>query len=143
MEAKSGSNENEEEPVLGHTGGYLASKGKKGRVSKMGIVARAFVMTFVSEIGDRSQITTVVLAAHRNPWAVTIGMFSCFFLSFFYHFVCLGWIGAASGHVLCTWFAVMGGKLLSSRISEKKIALFGGVLFLGFGLETFIWGPLG
>ena len=37
------------------------------------ILIRAFMMTFVSEIGDRSQITTVVLAAHRNPYGVTIG----------------------------------------------------------------------
>jgi len=60
-------------------------------------------MTFVSEIGDRSQITTVVLAAHKNPYGVTLG--------------------AASGHAICTGIAVIGGKLLASRISEKMLLL--------------------
>jgi len=78
-------------------------------------------MTFVSEIGDRSQITTIVLAAHKNPWGVTFG--------------------ATGGHALCTGFAVLGGKLLASRISERNVSVVGGILFLLFGAECFINGP--
>jgi len=86
-----------------------------------GIVVRAFVMTFISEIGDRSQITTIVLAAHKNPWGVTFG--------------------ATGGHAICTGFAVVGGKLLASRISERNVAIVGGILFLLFGAECFITQP--
>jgi len=79
-------------------------KGKKRsqrhKISDFSILTRAFIMTFISEVGDRSQIATVVLAAHKNPYGVTFG--------------------ASSGHAICTGLAVIGGKLLASRISEKK-----------------------
>lgn len=86
------------------------------------IVINSFIMTFISEIGDRSQITTIVLAAHKNPWGVTFG--------------------ATGGHALCTGIAVLGGKLLASRISEKNVAICGGVLFLLFGVECLLYGPV-
>lgn len=85
------------------------------------ILIRSFVMTFISEIGDRSQITTIVLAAHKSPYGVVVG--------------------ASIGHAICTAIAVLGGKLLASRISEKNVTLIGGVLFLIFSFETFIYGP--
>ena len=85
------------------------------------ILIRSFAMTFISEIGDRSQITTIVLAAHKSPYGVVVG--------------------ASLGHAICTAIAVLGGKLLASRISEKNVTLIGGVLFLIFSFETFVWGP--
>eukprot|EP01083_Nonionella_stella_P263359 894715_1 len=88
----------------------------------LSILIRSFVMTFISEIGDRSQITTIVLAAHKSPYGVVIG--------------------ASLGHAICTAIAVLGGKLLASRISEKNVTLIGGFLFLIFAVETFIIGPL-
>jgi len=94
-------------------------KGKKRHLRTkfwdFSILIRSFGMTFISEIGDRSQITTVVLAAHKNPYGVTLG--------------------ASSGHAICTGIAVIGGKLLASRISERNVTLIGGILFLLFGLE--------
>ena len=70
-------------------------------------------MTFLAEWGDRSQIATIALAAHRDPYGVCIGG-------------CLG-------HGFCTALAVLGGKFLASRISEKHVTLIGGALFLVFG----------
>ena len=43
---------------------------------------------------------------------------------------------------VCTALAVIGGKMLASRISEKNISLIGGVLFLLFGFEAFLYGPV-
>lgn len=81
-----------------------------------GIFLQAFTMTFIAEWGDRSQIATIVMAAAKNPYGVTVG--------------------GSLGHFLCTALAVLGGKLLATRISEKTVSIAGGVLFLIFGLHS-------
>ncbi|KAK1374570.1 hypothetical protein POM88_030763 [Heracleum sosnowskyi] len=44
----------------------------------------------------------------------------------------------ARGQALCTTAAVMGGKSLAKQISQKLIALSGGVLFIVFGIPSFL-----
>lgn len=78
------------------------------------IMMQAFTLTFLAEWGDRSQIATIALAAAREPIGVTIG--------------------ASLGHMLCTGLAVVGGKLLAARISERTVLLSGGGLFCLFSL---------
>jgi len=79
------------------------------------IVSQAFVLTFLAEWGDRSQIATIALAAARESLGVTLG--------------------GVVGHCCCTALAVMGGRVLASRISERVILLSGGVLFLCFAIH--------
>lgn len=38
------------------------------------IFLQCFTMTFLAEWGDRSQISTIALAAAKNPFGVTLGM---------------------------------------------------------------------
>lgn len=80
------------------------------------IFLEAFILTFLAEWGDRSQIATIALAAHKNPIGVTIG--------------------ASLGHVICTSFAVVGGRLLALRISQRAVAMMGGILFLIFAVHS-------
>lgn len=61
---------------------------------------QTFVMTFLGEWGDRSQIATIAMAAGQDYWYVTIG--------------------AISGHAICTGIAVVGGRMLASRISVRN-----------------------
>ncbi|XP_031492626.1 GDT1-like protein 5 [Nymphaea colorata] len=82
------------------------------------IFLKAFSITFFGEWGDKSQLATIGLASDENPLGVVLG----------------GIIGQA----LCTIAAVVGGKSLASRISEKMVALSGGVLFIVFGLQSFL-----
>ncbi|KAG7942769.1 hypothetical protein I3843_15G003900 [Carya illinoinensis] len=82
------------------------------------IFLKAFSITFFGEWGDKSQIATIGLAADENPFGVVLG----------------GIIGQA----LCTTAAVLGGKSLASQISEKIVALSGGVLFIVFGFQSFM-----
>ncbi|XP_058108142.1 GDT1-like protein 5 [Magnolia sinica] len=82
------------------------------------IFLKAFSITFFGEWGDKSQIATIGLAADQNPYGVVLG----------------GIIGQA----LCTIAAVLGGKSLASQISEKMVALSGGILFLVFGVQSFL-----
>jgi putative Ca2+/H+ antiporter (TMEM165/GDT1 family) len=80
-----------------------------------------FTMTFLAEWGDRSQIATIALAAAKDPFGVTVG--------------------GILGHSCCTGVAVVGGKLLASRISERTVILAGGVLFLLFAAHSIWAGP--
>lgn len=58
-----------------------------------------FTMIFLAEWGDRSQISTLILAARENVVAVTVG--------------------ALLGHFLCTGLAVLGGRFIAQLISVK------------------------
>lgn len=80
---------------------------------QMAIVLQAFVLTFLAEWGDRTQIATIALAASNNPVGVTLG--------------------AILGHSICTAIAVIGGRLIACRISERAMTAIGGGLFLIFG----------
>jgi putative Ca2+/H+ antiporter (TMEM165/GDT1 family) len=73
-------------------------------------------MTFLAEWGDRSQIATIALAASFNAFMVTLG--------------------ALLGHLLCTAAAVKIGELISGKISEKKILIVGGIVFIISGILT-------
>jgi Ca2+/H+ antiporter, TMEM165/GDT1 family len=80
------------------------------------IVIESFVLTFVAEWGDRTQIATIALAAAKNPIGVTIG--------------------GIVGHTICSLIAVWGGKMIAGRISEKTITIVGGLLFILFAVLT-------
>lgn len=81
------------------------------------IFIQCFTMTFLAEWGDRSQIATIALAAAKDPYGVTIG--------------------GILGHAICTGFAVVGGRMLATRISERTVAIVGGILFLLFAIHGF------
>ncbi len=84
------------------------------------IYLEAFVLTFLAEWGDRTQIATIALAAGNNPVGVTTG--------------------AILGHAICAAIAVIGGRMLAGRISERTLTFAGGGLFLIFGVVTWLQG---
>lgn len=73
---------------------------------------QTFVMTFLGEWGDRSQIATIAMAAGQDYWWVTIG--------------------AVVGHGLCTAAAVIGGRAIAGRVSLKAGTLFSSLFFFCF-----------
>jgi putative Ca2+/H+ antiporter (TMEM165/GDT1 family) len=79
-------------------------------------------LTVLAEWGDRTQISTIALAASSNFVGVTIG--------------------AIAGHSICAIIAVVGGRLIAGKISERMITAIGGVLFLVFGIVTTVEGNL-
>ncbi|MFH4973921.1 hypothetical protein AB6A40_000630 [Gnathostoma spinigerum] len=81
----------------------------------------AFTMTFLAEWGDRSQLTTIILAARENVYGVVLG--------------------GIGGHALCTGIAVVGGKLVATQISVRTVTLIGGVVFIVFALSAFFIKP--
>jgi putative Ca2+/H+ antiporter (TMEM165/GDT1 family) len=79
-----------------------------------GVVSEAFTLTFVAEWGDRTQLATIALAAAQHPVGVVLG--------------------ATLGHAICAAIAVICGKLIAGRISERWLTLIGGLLFILFGI---------
>lgn len=92
---------------------------------------QTFIMTFLGEWGDRSQIATIAMAAGSDYWWVTSG--------------------AVTGHGLCTAIAVIGGRAIAGRVSVRigksiacrhtrhhanytAVTLGGGATFMVFGL---------
>ncbi|KAI9841300.1 MAG: hypothetical protein M1837_000786 [Sclerophora amabilis] len=75
---------------------------------------QTFVMTFLGEWGDRSQIATIAMAAGQDYWWVTGG--------------------AVCGHGVCTAAAVIGGRAVAGRVSLRVVTLGGAFAFLIFGL---------
>jgi putative Ca2+/H+ antiporter (TMEM165/GDT1 family) len=84
------------------------------------VFAQSFVMTFVAEWGDRSQVATIALGAAKNALGVSMG--------------------AVIGHALCSMVACIGGKMLATKISERTVAFSGGILFFAFAVTTALSG---
>ncbi|KAH8091388.1 UPF0016-domain-containing protein [Cristinia sonorae] len=86
------------------------------------VFVQSFVLTFLGEWGDRSQISTIALGAAHNVYVVSLG--------------------TIIGHACCTALAVIGGRYVSTKISVKHVTLAGSALFLLFGViylyEAFI-----
>ncbi|KAK9141379.1 hypothetical protein Scep_011060 [Stephania cephalantha] len=86
------------------------------------IFLESFILTFLAEWGDRSQIATIALATHKNALGVAVG--------------------ATIGHTICTSIAVLGGSMLAAKISQRTVATIGGFLFLGFSISSYFYPPL-
>ncbi len=79
-----------------------------------GLILQFFTLTFIAEWGDRTQFATIALAASKNAVGVTLG--------------------AITGHLICTAIAVLGGRMVAGRISERAVTAIGGGLFILFGV---------
>jgi len=95
------------------------SKSEAGANKKQGFLAgfwETFTLVFIAEWGDRSMLATIALGAAQSPLGVALG--------------------ASVGHVVATLIAVVGGALLSEKISEKQVGITGGLLFIVFAVAT-------
>lgn len=85
------------------------------------ILLQSFVLTFLAEWGDRSQISTIILGARENMIGTVLG--------------------GTIGHGLCTGLAVIGGRMIAQRISVKTVTLVGAFVFLFFAFSAFFIDP--
>ncbi|XP_019408887.1 PREDICTED: transmembrane protein 165 [Crocodylus porosus] len=99
------------------------------------IFVQAFTLTFLAEWGDRSQLTTIVLAAReiflsaandhfvsaQDPYGVAVG--------------------GTVGHCLCTGLAVIGGRMIAQKISVRTVTIIGGIVFLAFAFSALFISP--
>ena len=88
------------------------------------VFIEAFVLIFLAEWGDRSQITTIGWLDAQEPCGVAI-------------------IGGILGHCFCTSLAVLGGRIVALKISPRTVSFVGGILFFGFALHALYFGAPG
>jgi putative Ca2+/H+ antiporter (TMEM165/GDT1 family) len=104
-------------------GAFLLIKSRKSSDEKIAIqqysslFLTAFSFVSLAELGDKTQIITIVLVAtYQLPLIV--------------------FLGVLSGLALVSGLGVLIGESFSRVISPKKLHLFSGILFIVFGLLT-------
>jgi putative Ca2+/H+ antiporter (TMEM165/GDT1 family) len=95
-------------------GDTLHGEDKRFNFSPFWTVAVAF---FLAEMGDKTQLATVALAAE-------------------FHSVVLVWLGTTAGMVISDAVGIIAGIVLHKKIPEKQIKWFAALVFIVFGL----WG---
>ncbi|MBK9386395.1 MAG: TMEM165/GDT1 family protein [Planctomycetes bacterium] len=78
------------------------------------VLFTAFVTVFLAELGDKTQLATLLLAgSSKQPWSV--------------------FLGAALALVLSAALGAALGSALSHVLSQRTLDLAGGLAFLGMG----------
>ena len=84
------------------------------------ILATVFVAVFVAELGDKTQLATMLFAADKEVSKLTV------------------FLGASMALVLASAIGVLAGGLISQYVSEKQLHYIAGLGFIGIGLWTLI-----
>ncbi|MBC3190587.1 TMEM165/GDT1 family protein [Pseudonocardia sp. C8] len=104
-----------------------AEDGPRARAGGGSAVATVLVAFFLAELGDKTMLATIALAA-RYDW---VGV----------------WLGSTAGMVAVGGLAIVVGRTLGRRLPERIIGIGSAVLFLGFGSWMLVeavpqvWGP--
>ena len=81
------------------------------------LIASTFLMIFLAELGDKTQLSIFALAANRKAFLSVL-------------------IGATGALVVATVMAAALGSAIGRFIPEKIIKIVAGAVFIGFGALT-------
>ena len=84
------------------------------------IIITVFIAVFIAELGDKTQIATMLFAADKDVSKLTV------------------FIGASLALIVASGIGVFAGGLISQYISEKHLHYFSGIGFVGIGIWTLI-----
>jgi putative Ca2+/H+ antiporter (TMEM165/GDT1 family) len=84
------------------------------------ILTTVFTSVFIAELGDKTQLATMLFAADKDTSKMTV------------------FVGAALALVLTSAIGVAAGSIVSQYVSEKTLQYVAGVGFIGIGLWTLI-----
>ena len=76
-------------------------------------ILKIFWVVLFSELGDKSQIVTIILSTHHNPLAI--------------------FLGTAIAHVLGVLLSILLGNIVSSKVSNRIMNYIAASCFLGYG----------
>jgi putative Ca2+/H+ antiporter (TMEM165/GDT1 family) len=82
------------------------------------ILTTVFTSVFIAELGDKTQLATMLFAADKDSSKLTV------------------FVGAALALVLTSAIGVAAGSIVSQYVSEKALQYVAGVGFVGIGLWT-------
>jgi putative Ca2+/H+ antiporter (TMEM165/GDT1 family) len=84
------------------------------------VLATVFATVFVAELGDKTQLATLLFAADKevSKWLV--------------------FIGASLALIATSALGVLGGGLIAQYVSERMLHLIAGIGFIAIGVWT-LW----
>ncbi|MDX1697326.1 MAG: TMEM165/GDT1 family protein [Thiohalobacterales bacterium] len=82
------------------------------------VLLTVFVAVFIAELGDKTQLATLLFAADKE-----VGKWTVF-------------LGASSALVVAAGIGVLAGGVIAQYVSEKYLHYIAGVGFIGIGIWT-------
>ena len=84
------------------------------------VLGVVFTTVFIAELGDKTQIATLLFAADEDAsrWSV--------------------FLGASLALILASGLGVLGGGIISHYVSPKSLQYLAGAGFIGIGIWTLI-----
>ena len=84
------------------------------------VLATVFVAVFVAELGDKTQLATMLFAADKEVSRLTV------------------FIAASSALIVATALGVLAGGFITQFISEKTLQYVAGIGFIIIGIWTLV-----
>jgi Ca2+/H+ antiporter, TMEM165/GDT1 family len=118
------------------------------KASRFGPILATAIAFFLAEIGDKTQIMTMTIAADPEAVLRTFGTFGPAFSN---AMASIGisakgltpaqtfwgvWLGSTVGMMIADGIAILVGSILGKKLPERLITRISGIIFIVFGLAT-------
>ena len=84
------------------------------------VLLTVFIAIFVAELGDKTQLATLLFAADKDVSKWTV------------------FIGASSALIVAAGIAVLAGGVISQYVSDRYLNYIAGIGFIGIGIWTLV-----
>ena len=84
------------------------------------ILVTVFIAVFIAELGDKTQLATLLFAADKDVSKWTV------------------FLGASSALVVAAGIGVLAGGVIAEYVSEKLLHYVAGIGFVGIGVWTLL-----
>jgi putative Ca2+/H+ antiporter (TMEM165/GDT1 family) len=84
------------------------------------VLLTVFAAVFIAELGDKTQLATMLFAADKQVSKLTV------------------FLGASLALIVASGIGVLAGSVVSSYISEKFLHVIAGAGFIGIGIWTLV-----
>ena len=84
------------------------------------VLLTVFVAVFIAELGDKTQLATLLFAADKDVSKWTV------------------FLGASSALIVAAGIGVLAGGVISQYVSERYLHYIAGIGFVGIGIWTLV-----
>jgi putative Ca2+/H+ antiporter (TMEM165/GDT1 family) len=84
------------------------------------VLATVFASVFIAELGDKTQLATLLFAADKQTSKLTV------------------FVGASLALILSSAIGVGAGSIVSQYVSEKTLQVIAGIGFIAIGVWTLV-----
>jgi len=84
------------------------------------VLVTVFIAVFIAELGDKTQLATMLFAADKEVSKFTV------------------FIGASLALIVASGIGVLAGSAISQYINEKHLNYIAGIGFVGIGIWTLL-----